>query len=119
MTTVSRTTVLMLLAMGFVALRLRGAAIVRYWPALLILPIAIHFVAPGALGGLYKSFFPEEGLIGDVSGPRGRARLGPVRRHRAGAPQVDRGAGRRPRARQRDHVPARGDAPRAGPDLRR
>ena len=72
-TTVSRTTVLMVVAMGVVALRLRGAAIVRYWPALLILPIAIHFVAPGALGGLYKSFFPKEGLIGDVQGRAGEA----------------------------------------------
>lgn len=75
-TTVSRTTVLMALAMGLVALRLRGAAIVRYWPTLLILPVAIHFVAPGALGGLYKSFFPKEGLIGDVQGRAGESGSG-------------------------------------------
>ena len=43
---------------------------------LLILPVAIHFVAPGALGGLYKSFFPKEGLIGDVQGRAGEAGSG-------------------------------------------
>ena len=75
-TTVSRTTVLMVLAMAVVALRLRGAAFVRFWPVLLILPVAIHFVAPGALGGLYKSFFPEEGLIGDVQGRAGESGSG-------------------------------------------
>jgi hypothetical protein len=75
-TTVSRTTVMMLLVMLIVALRLRGASIARYWPALLILPIAIHLVAPGALGGLYKSFFPKEGLIGDVQGRAGESGSG-------------------------------------------
>ena len=75
-TTVSRTTVLMVVAMGVVALRLRGDAIVRYWPVLLVLPMAIHFVAPGALGGLYKSFFPKEGLITDVQGRAGEAGSG-------------------------------------------
>ena len=75
-TTVSRTTVVMLLAMLGVALWLRGAAVVRYWPVLLILPVAIHFVAPGALGGLYKAFFPREGLIGDVQGRAGEAGSG-------------------------------------------
>jgi hypothetical protein len=75
-TTISRTTVLMLVAMLFVAIRLRGPSIVRYWPALLILPVAIHFVAPGALGGLYKSFFPKEGLISDVQGRAGEAGSG-------------------------------------------
>jgi hypothetical protein len=75
-TTISRTTIMMLAVMTFVALRLRGAAIVRYWPALLVLPIAIHFVAPGAMGGLYKAFFPKEGLLGDVQGRAGEGGSG-------------------------------------------
>jgi polysaccharide biosynthesis protein PslJ len=75
-TTVSRTTVVMLAAMLVVAVSLRGAAIVRYWPALLVLPIAVHFVAPGALGGLYKAFFPKEGLIADVQGRAGESGSG-------------------------------------------
>jgi hypothetical protein len=77
-TTVSRTTVLMAVAMAIVAISLRGAAIARYWPALLILPVAIHFVAPGALGGLYKSFFPKEGLISSAEGRAGEAGSGRV-----------------------------------------
>jgi len=75
-TTISRTTIMMLLVMLFVALRLRGAAIVRYWPVLLVLPVAIHFVAPGAMGGLYKAFFPKEGLLGDVAGRAGEGGSG-------------------------------------------
>jgi hypothetical protein len=70
-TTVSRTTVVMLVVMALVALRLRKGAVVRFWPVLLVLPVAIHFVAPGALGGLYKSFFPKDGLLADVGGRAG------------------------------------------------
>lgn len=98
-TTITRTTVLMLIAMMIVALRLRGAAIVRYWPALLILPVAIHFVAPGALGGLYKSFFPKEGLLGDVTsraGEHGSGRfsdIGPGIRIWSESPIVGKGPG--------------------------
>jgi hypothetical protein len=75
-TTISRTTVLMVVAMTIMALVLRGAAVGRYWPVLLVLPVAIHFVAPGSLGGLYRAFFPEEGLIGDVQGRAGEAGSG-------------------------------------------
>ena len=98
-TTVSRTTVLMAFAMGLVALRLRGASIARYWPTLLILPVAIHLIAPGALGGLAKSFFPKEGLIGDVQGRAGEAGsgrfadIGPGLRLWTEAPVVGHGPG--------------------------
>jgi hypothetical protein len=74
--TISRTTVLMGLVMLGVALSLRGAAILRYWPIMLVLPVAIHFVSPGALGGLYKSFAPKEGLVGDLQGRAGEAGSG-------------------------------------------
>jgi hypothetical protein len=74
--TISRTMVVMLGVMALVALSLRGRAVVRYWPVLLVLPIVIHFVAPGALGGLYKSFVPKEGLIGDVQSRAGEAGSG-------------------------------------------
>jgi O-antigen ligase len=72
---------------------------VRYWPALLVLPVAIHFVAPGALGGLYKSFFPEEGLIGSVQGREGEggsgrfSDIGPGLRLWTEEPVVGRGVG--------------------------
>lgn len=67
LTTISRTTVIMLIVMGVVALWLRGRMIVNFLPLLLLLPFVVHFVAPGALGGLYNSFFPKEGLVADLN----------------------------------------------------
>jgi hypothetical protein len=81
--TVSRTTVVMIVAMVLVALFLRGRSLARFWPLLLLLPFVVHFTAPGALGGIYKSFFPEGGLVTsleDRSGQTGSGRfadLGP------------------------------------------
>jgi hypothetical protein len=80
--TVSRTTVVMLVAMTLVALFLRGKAMVRFWPLLLILPVAVHFLSPGALGGIYKSFFPQEGLFSTAdnrAGLPGSGRLSDIR----------------------------------------
>ena len=70
--TVSRTTVIMALAMILVAFWLRGKALLRFWPLLLVLPVVVHFIAPGALGGLYKSFFPKEGLVTSLEGRAGQ-----------------------------------------------
>jgi polysaccharide biosynthesis protein PslJ len=79
--TISRTTVVMFVTMIVVAVWLRGRVVVRYWPLLLILPVVIHFVAPGALGGLYKSFSPKEGLtteLGSRPGLTGSGRLADI-----------------------------------------
>jgi polysaccharide biosynthesis protein PslJ len=76
--TVSRTTVVMIVAMVIAALLLRGRALVRYWPLLIVMPFVVHFVAPGAMGGIYKAFFPEEGLVsalGDRAGQTGSGRI--------------------------------------------
>lgn len=67
LTTISRTTVVMGLAMLAVALWLRPRMVVRYWPVLLVLPVVVHVVSPGVLGGLYKSFFPEQGLFSTLN----------------------------------------------------
>lgn len=69
--TVSRTSVVMLVLMGLTALMLRGRKIARYWPLLVLLPFVIHFVTPGALGGIRNSLFPKEGLAADLSGRAG------------------------------------------------
>ena len=79
--TISRTTVIMGIAVLAVALWVRGRQVVRFWPLLLILPVAIHFAVPGALGGIYKAFFPQEGLASDLttrSGEQGSGRLADV-----------------------------------------
>ena len=69
--TVSRTSVVMFVLMGLTALILRGRRIARYWPLLILLPFVIHFVTPGALGGIRNSLFPKEGLASDLSGRAG------------------------------------------------
>jgi hypothetical protein len=61
--TVSRTAVLMLLAMAVVGLMFRAKPLLRRWPLLLALLVATHFSAPGAMKHLYKAFTPKEGLI--------------------------------------------------------
>jgi polysaccharide biosynthesis protein PslJ len=74
--TISRTTVAMAVAMGALAVSLRGMAVARFWPLLLAVPFVVHFLAPGTLGGLYKSIFPEEGLVSDLSGRAGQSGSG-------------------------------------------
>jgi hypothetical protein len=79
--TISRTTVIMGLAILVVGLWVRGSQVLRFWPLLLILPVAIHFAVPGALGGIYKAFDPQEGLTSDLttrSGEQGSGRLADV-----------------------------------------
>jgi polysaccharide biosynthesis protein PslJ len=61
--TVSRTVVLMMIAMTVVALKVRGRQLLRYWPALLAVVAASHVAAPGAISHLYKAFNPKGGLI--------------------------------------------------------
>jgi hypothetical protein len=61
--TISRTAILMLIAVLVVGLALRGRALFRRWPLLLLLLAATHFSAPGAIKHLYHSFTPKGGLI--------------------------------------------------------
>jgi len=74
--TVSRTSVVMIITMVLMALWLRGKAIVRFWPLLFLLPFVVHFLAPGAMGGIYKAFFPEEGLVSSLEGRAGQTGSG-------------------------------------------
>ena len=59
--TISRTTVVMSIAMAIAAFIVRRQALVRLLPILLVLPILVHAAAPGAIGGLVKSFGSQEG----------------------------------------------------------
>ena len=74
--TISRTTVVMTVVMLGVAFYLYRGRLLRYWPLLAVLLVAVHLVAPGAIGGLYKSFFPEEGLVASVTGRDGQGGSG-------------------------------------------
>jgi polysaccharide biosynthesis protein PslJ len=76
--TVSRTVVLMALAMVAAGLFLRPAAVKRGWPVLLVLLVAVHFAAPGAVSHMYSAFFPKQGLDASLqskSGGVGSGRL--------------------------------------------
>ena len=64
--TVSRTVVAMAVVMTIVGFMLRPQQILKFWPALLVLPAIAHAAAPGTLGALYKSIFPEDGLAADL-----------------------------------------------------
>lgn len=74
--TVSRTSVVMIIGMVLMALWLRGKAIARFWPLLFLLPFIVHFLAPGAMGGIYKAFFPKEGLVTSLEGRAGQTGSG-------------------------------------------
>ena len=78
LTTMSRTSVIMLIVVAVVFLWLRPAQVKRYWPAIIPALVVIQFALPGTLGGLKASFFPEGGLIADQSqnaGSRGQGRV--------------------------------------------
>jgi O-antigen ligase len=82
--TISRTGIIMLLIVGIVFLCLRPREARRFWPALLLAPLAIHFVLPGTLGAIKQSFLPSGGLLAEqhasanTSGSGRLADLGPA-----------------------------------------
>ncbi len=79
--TVSRTVVLMAVAMVVVALLVRGRAIRRYWPVAVAVVAAAHIAAPGAMSSLYHAFVPRQGLIQSqtaLSGNVGSGRLADI-----------------------------------------
>jgi hypothetical protein len=72
----SRTGMIASLVILGVFLWLRPRQTLKCWPALIPVFIVIHFLAPGAIGALYGSFFPQGGLLaseqnGQVVGPGG------------------------------------------------
>ena len=63
--TMSRTSIVMLIVVGVVFLWLRPREAKRCWPALILVAVAVHFAMPGALGTVQELFFPKGGLIQD------------------------------------------------------
>ena len=79
--TVSRTVVLMAVAMVVAALVVRGRAVRRFWPVAVAVVVVAHLAAPGALGSLYHAFEPRAGLIQSqtaLSGHVGSGRLADI-----------------------------------------
>ncbi len=63
----SRTGMISILVMLIVFLWLRPRQTLKCWPALIPLLIVVHFLDPGALGGIYQGFFPKGGLVAEQS----------------------------------------------------
>jgi polysaccharide biosynthesis protein PslJ len=78
--TVSRTSITTMVAVIVALAILRPREMKRLWPLALPAVVAIHFVLPGAIGGIQGAFFPEQGLIQDQTVYGGRVsgeRVGP------------------------------------------
>ena len=99
LTTVSRTVVLMWLAMAVVALVVRPELLRRYWPAAIVVLAAVHVAAPQTLGSLYRSFSPRGGLVHSQTARAGNvgsgrvADIGPGLRSWRQSPLVGHGLG--------------------------
>jgi O-antigen ligase len=66
--TVSRTSVVMLVAVVVVFLLLRPRETLRYWPLFFVSVAIVKFTVPGTLGTLKNSFFPSGGLVTEQQG---------------------------------------------------
>ena len=119
--TVSRTAVLMLLAMGIVGLTFRAKPLLRHWPLLAALVVATHFAAPGAMRHLYEALTPKEGLVQQQqarAGTKGSGRLSDIEpglRRWSANPILGRGLGTNPTLAEPIAVEASGTR---GPQLR-
>jgi hypothetical protein len=82
LSTLSRTVVIMLLAMTALGLWLRRRAVLRLWPALVVIPLLVPLIAPGALRTQYAALTPDEGLIAEQqqrAGAKGSGRVADLR----------------------------------------
>lgn len=72
----SRTAIVMLMVIILVFFWLRPRQMKRFWPALVPMLLVIHVAAPGTLGTVKESFFPQGGLIAEQNNAGiGNARL--------------------------------------------
>lgn len=97
--TVSRTAVLMMVAIAIVYLILRPRETRRMWPLLIPALLVAHLAIPGVLGTVTGAFFPKGGLIAEQSanagtGSAGRAAdIGPALAEFGKRPFLGRGYG--------------------------
>jgi len=98
---VARTGSLMLLVELVTMLCLKPRAVIRLWPYAIPLLVAVHFVAPQALGGLKSAFFPSQGIVADQRASAGTvgsgriADIGPSLHEWSRQPLLGRGYGTR------------------------
>ena len=78
LSTLSRTVVVMLVAMTALALWIRRRAVLRLWPLLIAVPLLVPLIAPGTLRTLYAALRPSEGLVAEQearAGGQGSGRI--------------------------------------------
>lgn len=63
--TVARTGSVMLLVIFLTYLCLKPRKVLALWPWLLPFLVVVHFLAPGAIGGLKSAFFPSGGIVAE------------------------------------------------------
>ena len=101
LTTISRTSIIMLLVVVFIYARLFPRATKRLLPLIVPAILVIHLALPGSLGTMWTSFFPHGGLVkqqeqGRGTGGSGRvADLGPGLSEAAQTPFLGQGYGTR------------------------
>ena len=78
LSTLTRTSVVMLMPLGLVFLWLRPKETKRFWPALIPLVCAVYFALPGTIGTIRGAFFPEGGLIAEQQKNAGQGGSGRV-----------------------------------------
>jgi hypothetical protein len=78
LSTVSRTSILMLLLMAIIYFRLRPRDIKKLIPWLVPLLVVVHIALPGSIGSLQQAFFPKGGLIKEQEGDAGTRGSGRV-----------------------------------------
>jgi hypothetical protein len=69
--TVSRTVLLMGIAMIATGLVVRRREVLRRWPVLIVILLAAHLASPGAASHIYGAFFPKQGLSDALQGRSG------------------------------------------------
>jgi hypothetical protein len=69
--TLSRTAIVMLVVELVVIAVLRPRAVVRAWPLLIPLVLAVHVAVPGAIGTLHDAFLPKGGIVAEQRGAAG------------------------------------------------
>jgi hypothetical protein len=99
--TLSRTGILMLIAIGIMFLWLRPMEVKRLWPLLVPALLVVHLALPGTIGTFKASFFPKGGIVASQevgaggSGAGRVADLGPAFKEFGNRPVLGAGWGTR------------------------
>jgi O-antigen ligase len=95
LSTVSRTSIVMLVVVILVFLWLRPRETLRWWPVLVPAVVVVHLAIPGTIGTLRSAFFPQGGLVAEQSAAGRIEDFAPSRAEFARQPFLGQGYGTR------------------------